>query len=155
MSTLIERAMQRKVEAEHRRDAAKRKLDAAQFELEIATTEAAEWALFLDKAKILGAELSPEPSSASVPHDPTVTPDRVSVRADSWAGKCAKLIQDNGPQSLKSLVAELVKTETVDDVEKFTNSVNSAIWRRKDDLFIKDVNGRYTIRAKEVVYGGE
>jgi len=60
----------------------------------------------------------------------------IHVRKGSLAARAATLIRHNGPLSVAQIGQILVSEgDGVEDFGKFLNTINSAIWRRRDDLF--------------------
>ena len=62
----------------------------------------------------------------------------LALRSESLAGMAAALILRNGPMSIAAMARQLIEDgyKTADEnFAKFQNTVNSAIWRRKDDVF--------------------
>jgi hypothetical protein len=140
----MEQAVQRMAEAERQEKALEAKLAAAK-------KNADEWRLVVAKMKTLTHDL-PNEKVATTGQDAVATaaPGRVSVKAPTWAGRCAKLILENGAMSLGALVHELAVQGHGTEGKEFASSVNSALWRRKEDMFTKDEEGRYILRTREI-----
>jgi hypothetical protein len=124
--------------AKKKKAAAEQIAQRLQEELRRAEQEVMEWQSFIDRAQSL-ASGSPPPS-----------PKRVSVQRESIAGMCAKLVMAKGPLSLKSLVAELRNAGKGHGSDNFSTVVNSALWRRREDLFEKKEDGLYHLRTEDI-----
>jgi len=77
----------------------------------------------------------------------------VRVQTDGLCGLAAKLIQDHGPQTLTELIARLRgmgKDDT--DAKNFRTVLNSALWRRRNDLFEMAGGKRYALRPGKIEY---
>jgi len=82
---------------------------------------------------------SPYDSDLAMPDESSIGRS-VSVRRGSLAAKVAILIRDTGPQTIGTMARRIVDEDPVgygaiEDFTKFQNTVNSAVWRRKEDMF--------------------
>ena len=62
------------------------------------------------------------------------------------------LIRAKGPQTLKTLVQELRDAGHGHGSDNYPNVVNSAIWRRREDLFERKDDGKYHLRTNEIEF---
>lgn len=79
-------------------------------------------------------------------------PGKIHVKRDSLAGLCVKLIVDKGPLRLKELVTHLRTMGKDEGIKDFPTALNTALWRRREDLFTKDEAKRYILRTKEIQF---
>ena len=78
----------------------------------------------------------------------------VKVQRESIAGICAHLIKTKGPRSLATLVQELHDAGMGQGSVNYSGVVNSALWRRQNDLFAKDADGLFHLQTTEVEFVG-
>lgn len=121
--------------------------------------DVAGWRDFILRAE--GLAISTNGNSAKVVSDEQDAGDsppngseagKVQVKKDSLAGLSARLILDNGPLRLKELVVHLTEIYKDAGIKDFPTALNTAIWRRREDLFIKDETKRYSLRTKEIQF---
>ena len=96
---------------------------------------------FIEMANELAAptESDPTESGSRMPDDSLTRPS-VTVRRGSLAAKVAIMVRDTGPQTIGTMARRIMDEDPVgyagiEDFTKFQNTVNSAVWRRKEDLF--------------------
>ena len=142
-SKLIEAARKRKAAAELARQQ-------AQLELAAADQDVEKWTAFIEQAELLTNEGSGEPPAK--PRLPNGTAGKVQVKADSWAGRAALIIRTSGPMTVARLVEQLQTEGHGQGLNNFYNTVSSALWRRKEDLFDRDEDDRLILRTKDVVF---
>lgn len=143
---ILDRARQRKTEAEHR-------LQRLQEELAIVQEDVAEWESFIARAESLvpeGIARKPEPITGVQHGESTNGTGAIKVKRDSLAGWSVQLIRDIHPMTLKDLVRELRAVGKGSDAKEFSTVLNSALWRRKD-LFEKK-NKAYYLRTNEIEF---
>jgi hypothetical protein len=128
--SLIELAKKKLADAEARLE----KLDA---EVQQAKQDAAGWLAFIERAEGL--------VSGTVPKKPR----KITVQKGSIAAACAVVIRDKGPRSLQALVQELRDAGMGHGSENYPSVVNSALWRRKHDLFEKRDDGLYHLQTRD------
>jgi hypothetical protein len=133
-------------------DLARRKLASMEQQLEATRMqvvhleqEVAELASFITKAEALKAEMVKQGTSSTSANGHA----KRKVQAETIPGYCVKLIMTNGPLTLKELVAHLRDAGKGHNSDNFPAVVNSALWRR-DDLFVRQENGQFDLRTREV-----
>lgn len=78
------------------------------------------------------------------------TADKPAVRKDSWAGLAVQIIKRRGGMPFAELIDEIIvmgKSKGISP-KKLTTVVNSALWRRRLDIFKKDDDGSVSLRPK-------
>lgn len=124
-------------------------------ELDHATHKVKEWQSFIEKAELLEAQASGKRNSQKPALVyPPLAPDEngsVRVQANSLVGQAAKLVLAHGPLSLDRLVESMRTPNEEQGPKDFRNAVNSALWRRQDDLFMKKDN-EYHLRTQDIEF---
>lgn len=118
--------------------------------------EEAELAAFVKMAHSLvaGADSNGKPkgSRKSSPTKPPNAAGAPQVLRGSYLGAVVEVLREKGPMTLQA-IADAVKANGVgkelDDRKVYIN-VNSAIWRRQDDLFKKTNDGLVHLKAQHV-----
>jgi len=124
--------------AQARRAAAAQRLEEAKAQLSQVEAEIKGWDEFIAKAASLTNDKikMPEPAPALKPTTmPSSNGSVVKVRKDSLAAYAAALLKDKGPLTIKEIADYL--RDYAKGTTNFAVVVNSAIWRRRDDLFEK------------------
>lgn len=140
-------------------EAAKQRLEAATIALAAATQELEKWQNFLFVADSLDTESTHAASSSGdaassdgIPDSSSNGDGRVSVQADSLPGLAVKLILKYGPMELTDIVRELETAgRKAEGATDFRTLVNSALWRRQEDVFRKD-GKLYHLRTQNIEF---
>jgi hypothetical protein len=140
---LIERARQRMEEAAER-------LIKLQEELARVREEVTGWEEFIRKAELLASAQEDQSAATSLPNGYEV--GMIHVKRDSLAGAAVRLIQEHGPLTLKQLTVHLIEMGKDAGIKDFPTAVNTALWRRREDLFAKGEDKRYQLRTREVQF---
>jgi hypothetical protein len=110
--------------------------------------EAEQWKDFILKYESLTRSVVEEDSTPSTNGH---TAEGVKVKRDSLAGHCVRLILENGPLTLKSLAERLEAMGHGQGFKDFATAVNTALWRRRQDLFEKREKD-YHLRTEEIEF---
>jgi hypothetical protein len=142
---IIERARERKLAAEQA-------LQRLQEQVEQTRQQIAEWEAFIAKAEsLVGNAPLHEPAPEKEPESPSQNGSGpVQVKAGSLVARAAAILLARGPLALKTLVAELQAQGVGAGVSGFQTNLNTALWRRRQDLFEKK-EGIYYLRTPNFV----
>jgi hypothetical protein len=152
-TNLIELAEQEKTAAEQRLKMLQEEMDRATQEVARATREVDALRSFIETGNRLASlqGMGQEKERLHKPPGANGTAAKVKVQAESLAGWSAKLLLEKGPLHLKEIVAALEFSGRSSGQKKFSTNVYSAMWRRLNDLFVK--NGSvWSLQTKEVEF---
>lgn len=141
--------------ARHKRDRVAKRYDELAEQLEQVGKELAEWDAFISRALGLAtAKVGKGRARASANGQLS---ERIKVRNSALAGMAVKMILEKGPQTLDAIVESIrAKGFGKDaDPDKFRATVNSALWRRLDDVFEKKDDGSYHLQTRDIELVGD
>jgi hypothetical protein len=134
--------------AKAKRDAADRRVSELAAELARAQQELHEWDIVLARVQSLA-----ETPQRSLPGlNGTTLSHMVKVRARSIAGYAAKILLEKGPMPLGELTDAIAEMEpSAAKADNFRTVVNTALWRRREDLFDKSEDGVFSLKTDRVL----
>jgi hypothetical protein len=138
--SLIDQARERKAQAD-------RRADEAQAVVEQATKESREWQDFIEKAESLAIPQYTPPGVVFKRSNGSRL--AIEVKRGTWPAKVAELIRNTGPLSMPVIAAHFAPSSP--GSPNLKTIINTAVWRRKDDLFEKKDDGLWHLRAKDFV----
>ena len=97
----------------------------------------------------LGTETSEPTIGAGPPYTDSTAEGRVRVQSESWAGLAARIVLAKGPLTLRTIVNEIRATGKGETVRDLAATINSAMWRRYEDLFDKK-GDLYHLKTKDI-----
>lgn len=130
--------------AKAKRDTSQKRLDQLREEMTRLESDVAGWDDFIARAN----QLANSPQDG---HERNGTVKNVTVQRDSIPDKAAALIRAAGrPMTLQEITNALREQGLGEGAANFRGVVNSALWRRQDDLFVKGDDG-YDLRIRDYV----
>ncbi len=142
--------------AEEKKAAAEKRLEELLLMVGNTKEEISEWSKLILRAESLADDMAFMASKNKPAKEPSQNGvnAKLKIRTSSLAGAAAKLLLESGPLSLTDLAVALMESGHGSG-ENFRTVLNTALWRRREDLFNKSAHGEVSLRTKDIEFTGE